>query len=115
MFTADDVLRVLEGVVAEAGEFKENPGVRGRAGCRYTDPANKPSCIAGTALHRMGFPLPAPNDDNLNFATVDEVAMALGFRGQLTDEAVDLLQDAQVEADRGATWGQVVRLLTPDA
>lgn len=113
--TKSRVIEVLTEIVDEFGEDHRyvNPdGVAAASGvdCMYVH-GDKPGCIAGHALHRLGVPLEAMA--RIESETVCRTNMELiGVR--ITDledgyeDEASPLYAAQAAQDRGETWGEAL-------
>lgn len=99
--TPERTLELLRRAVAEKGADHVYPRAKRYGKCLYREPDGSPSCIVGHVLIWAG---------------VDPAQLVEGFSAWrqmktlgVTDERVRLALDAaQMNQDRGATWGAVL-------
>lgn len=96
----DEVLALLEEVVAEYGEDYVYPGHNTTGGCVYTKDG-APSCLVGHALTRLGVPVDFLSEHN-------DFAVSNIQRLTMDEEVLDMLQTAQETQDIGCTWGHAL-------
>ena len=101
--TYEATLAVLQELVAERPDYVYNEhGADGQCVYRH---GNKPSCIVGHALVRLGFPIKElPNPAGLQSGAV-VIAEGAGIRDQ---DALDLLLRTQINQDSLMPWDEAL-------
>ena len=108
-FTIDDVKAALSEVIADNPADHKNPGYATGEGCYYTAPDGSPSCLVGNVLHYLGIQRPTPTDD-INESGWPLVRTYAPYLNAFTEDANELLEVVQANADQGKTWPLAVQL-----
>lgn len=107
--TAEQALAGLRAAVAERGrDYVDQLAANGA--CRYVIDGG-PSCIAATALFKVGVPveeLARWEGNSVRAMKADRRVDASGRMGFLTEDAVMVLTRAQQHQDVGRTWGEAL-------
>ncbi len=107
IITYESALEALKAVVAEKGEDYVYAWVD--RNCLYTH-NGKPSCGVGHVLHRLGVDIERFEGTTMNAQTFDRVAYNLNDFSvtKITQSAIDLLREFQLQQDDGRTWGEAL-------
>lgn len=92
-----------EDVIREAHKLpRDTKNVGAGAGCVYLAPTGE-RCIAGQIFHQLGYEIPSAYNRGTDVARLHRNRVV-----PMNEEAVDLLLEIQMSADRGNKWGRVV-------
>lgn len=109
--TYERALRALNQAVATKGhDYVYRKEEMPEGGCwNVNEDGTEPSCIVGHALAWLGVPLECMTG-SVRGASIPVLDSSLTRRGIIgtSREAVDLLSEAQVNQDKGVSWGESV-------
>lgn len=108
-----DALRALNEAVKAKGYKYVYPRTERSANYCYNIWNGQPDCIVGTALVWLGVPIEwfeaEPSRENDDVGDVCK-ALLLDGKFEFTEDAKDLLGQAQTHQDNGIPWGEAVTL-----
>lgn len=108
-------VEVLAAIVDEFGEdyrYVNPDGVAAASGveCMYVH-GDKPGCIAGHALHRLGVPLDAMKrieSETVCWTNMEAIGIRITDLEENYEDETNPLYAAQAAQDRGETWGEAL-------